>query len=74
MSDKKLIEKLKIGGIASIRDYLLEQQSNGLKIARTESGDPSFDIPNNVKIAMNKALAENKTHYTAGAGIKELRS
>jgi len=73
MNDKELIEKLKVGGIVSIRDYLLDQQSRGLKIARTESGDPSFDIPDNVKVAMNKALAENKTHYTAGAGIKELR-
>lgn len=73
MTDAKLIEALKVGGIVSIRDYLLEQQSTGLKIARTESGDPSFAIPDNVKLAMNKALAENKTHYTAGAGIKELR-
>jgi aspartate aminotransferase len=73
MTDEQLIEELKVGGIVSIRDYLLEQQSRGLKIARTESGDPSFAIPDNVKLAMNKALAENKTHYTAGAGIKELR-
>ncbi len=73
MTDDKLIEQFKVGGIVSIRDYLLEQQSRGLKIARTESGDPSFAIPDNVKLAMNKALAENKTHYTAGAGIKELR-
>ena len=73
MTDKELIEKLKVGGIVSIRDYLLEQQAKGLKIARTESGDPSFAIPDNVKKAMNKALAENKTHYTAGAGVAELR-
>jgi len=73
MTDKELIKELKVGGIVSIRDYLLEQQSNGLKIARTESGDPSFAIPDNVKLAMNKALSENKTHYTAGAGIINLR-
>ncbi len=73
MTDQELIEKLKAGGIVSIRDYLLEQQSKGLKIARTESGDPSFAIPDNVKLAMYRALSENKTHYTAGAGIAELR-
>ncbi|MBN1651257.1 MAG: pyridoxal phosphate-dependent aminotransferase [Bacteroidales bacterium] len=73
MAEKELIEQLKVGGIVSIRDYLLEQQAKGLKIARTESGDPSFAIPDNVKIAMNKALSEDKTHYTAGAGIAELR-
>jgi len=73
MTDKELIEKLKVGGIVSIRDYLLEQQSQGLKIARTESGDPSFDIPDNVKDKIMESLLENKTHYTAGAGINELR-
>lgn len=73
MTDQELIEKLKVGGIVSIRDYLLELQSKGQKIARTESGDPSFDVPYNVKLAIHKALESNKTHYTAGAGINELR-
>jgi len=73
MEEKQLIEKFKVAGIVSIRDFLLEMQAKGEKIARTESGDPSFDIPENVKVAIEKALRENKTHYTAGAGINELR-
>ncbi len=36
-------------------------------------GDPDIPTPQLVKDAANKALAENKTKYTANAGILELR-
>ena len=36
-------------------------------------GDPDIPTPKIVKDAANKALAENKTKYTANAGIPELR-
>lgn len=36
-------------------------------------GDPDIPTPQMVKDAANKALAENKTKYTANAGILELR-
>jgi aspartate aminotransferase len=67
------IEKLKEAGIVSIRDELLRQQAKGKKICRTESGDPSFDPPAAVGIAINKALQEGKTHYTPNDGIPQLR-
>lgn len=67
------VEKLKEAGIVSIRDELLRQQAEGRTIARTESGDPSFDPPLAVSAAIAKALFTGKTHYTAGAGIPELR-
>lgn len=63
------IENLKEGGIVSIRDELLKQQAEGKVVARTESGDPSFDIPLSVKEAIISAMLCNKTHYTSGAGI-----
>ncbi len=37
-------------------------------------GDPDIPTPQKVKDAANKALAENKTKYTANAGIPELRA
>lgn len=67
------VERLKEGGIVSIRDYLLDLQAKGQKIARTESGDPSFAVSEGVKEAMRTALLKDRTHYTAGAGIDELR-
>lgn len=66
------VEALKEAGIVSIRDELIRRQRNGSDVARTESGDPSFDIPDRVAAAMAKALFTGKTHYTAGSGIPEL--
>jgi len=36
-------------------------------------GEPDFDIPENVKIAMKEALDAGFTHYTPNKGILELR-
>ena len=36
-------------------------------------GDPDIPTPDSVKDAANEALAQNKTKYTANAGILELR-
>ena len=67
------VERLKEAGIVSIRDYLLELQAEGKQVARTESGDPSFDIPIVAHQAILEALEKNLTHYTPGAGIPMLR-
>ncbi|MBZ9688692.1 aminotransferase class I/II-fold pyridoxal phosphate-dependent enzyme [Clostridium estertheticum] len=37
-------------------------------------GQPDFPVPKNIKMAMTSAINENKTEYTANAGIPELRS
>jgi len=37
-------------------------------------GQPDFPVPKNIKDAMIKAINENKTEYTANAGILELRN
>ncbi|KZX16834.1 aspartate aminotransferase [Methanobrevibacter cuticularis] len=36
-------------------------------------GEPDFDIPENVKIAINDALDDGFTHYTSNKGFLELR-
>jgi aspartate aminotransferase len=56
-----------------VRDRLLEQQAQGRKILRLESGDPSFNIPVVARGAMEKALRDGLTHYTASTGIVPLR-
>jgi len=62
-----------MGAIVVVRDRLLEQQAQGRKVLRLESGDPSFDIPLHVREAMEKALRDGQTHYTASTGIPALR-
>ena len=37
-------------------------------------GQPDFSVPKNIKNAMIEAIVENKTEYTANAGIPQLRN
>ena len=36
-------------------------------------GEPDFDVPQNIKLAMKKSIDENETHYTSNKGNIELR-
>ena len=68
-----IVDQVSMGAIVQVRDRLLEQQAKGRKVLRLESGDPSFDIPVHVREAMEKALRDGLTHYTASTGIAPLR-
>jgi aspartate aminotransferase len=68
-----IVDQVSLGAIVQVRDRLLEQQARGRKVLRLESGDPSFDIPVHVREAMEKALRDGHTHYTASTGIPVLR-
>jgi len=68
-----IVDQVSLGAIVQVRDRLLEQQAKGRKVLRLESGDPSFDIPVHVREAMEKALQDGLTHYTASTGIAPLR-
>jgi len=68
-----VIDSIALGGIVTVRDRLIEQQSRGKKVYRLESGDPSFSIPDHVRLAIQKALDDGHTHYTANAGVPPLR-
>jgi len=67
------VDQVSLGAIVQVRDRLLEQQARGRQVLRLESGDPSFDIPPHVREAMEKALRDGLTHYTASTGIPQLR-
>lgn len=68
-----VVDQVSLGAIVQVRDRLLEQQAKGRPVLRLESGDPSFDIPPHVREAMEKALRDGLTHYTASTGIPPLR-
>ncbi len=68
-----IVDAVSLGAIVQVRDRLLDQQAKGRKVLRLESGDPSFDIPAHVREAMEKALRDGLTHYTASTGIPPLR-
>jgi len=68
-----IVDQVSLGAIVQVRDRLLDQQARGRKVLRLESGDPSFDIPVHAREAMEKALRDGLTHYTASTGIPVLR-
>lgn len=68
-----IVDQVSLGAIVQVRDRLLVEQARGRKILRLESGDPSFDIPLIARDAMEKALRDGLTHYTASTGIPSLR-
>jgi aspartate aminotransferase len=68
-----IVDQVSLGAIVQVRDRLLEQQARGRKVLRLESGDPSFNIPVQAREAMEKALRDGLTHYTASTGIPPLR-
>lgn len=68
-----IVDQVSLGAIVQVRDRLLDQQARGRKVLRLESGDPSFDIPVQAREAMEKALRDGLTHYTASTGIPLLR-
>ncbi len=68
-----IVDQVSLGAIVQVRDRLLEQQARGRKVLRLESGDPSFNIPVHAREAMEKALRDGLTHYTASTGIPVLR-
>src|SRR5574341_1055632 len=68
-----IVDQVSLGAIVQVRDRLLGQQARGRKVLRLESGDPSFDIPPQAREAMEKALRDGLTHYTASTGIPVLR-
>ncbi len=70
---RNIVDAIKFGGIVTVRDQLLHLQSTGRKVMRLESGDPSFSIPEHIRDAIEKALRDGHTHYTAGTGIPQFR-
>lgn len=47
--------------------------SQGVDVINFTLGEPDFDTPSNISDAAFRALKAGETHYSAGAGIPELR-
>lgn len=66
----KPAERLKSIELSQIRKMFEVCDENAINLG---IGEPDFDIPENVKIAINKALDDGFTHYTSNKGFLELR-
>lgn len=66
----KPAERIKSIELSQIRKMFEVCDENAISLG---IGEPDFDIPENVKIAINNALDEGFTHYTHNKGFLELR-
>jgi aspartate aminotransferase len=61
-------DRVPFSGIIRIRDMMYGVREP----FRLDQGDVSFDVPDTVKEAMRRAIAENRTHYAQTTGIPRL--
>ncbi|HBR09769.1 TPA: aspartate aminotransferase [Candidatus Acetothermia bacterium] len=73
MKRAKRIQGLSRSGTARVMERAAELRRAGIDLIDLTAGDPDFPTPEHIKDAAQRAIAENFTHYTAAAGIPELR-
>ncbi|MEF8856993.1 MAG: pyridoxal phosphate-dependent aminotransferase, partial [Haloplanus sp.] len=56
-----------------IADLAAEYRSKGRDVVDLSQGDPDFDTPAHIREAAADALEDGETHYTASAGLPDLR-
>jgi aspartate/methionine/tyrosine aminotransferase len=69
-----LLDLIQSPPAVAIADLVREKERGGQKIAKLQTGEPSFPTPGYIKEALQTALLENKTTYCASQGILELRN
>jgi len=69
-----IYDTVTLSKIVEIRDVLIGMQSRGERVYRLESGTPAYNLFPEVAEAIIKAIRDNKTFYTEGAGIAPLRA
>jgi len=63
------LDSVPVSAIIKIRDMMHTIKDP----YRLDQGDVSFDVPDSVKEAMTRAIAENRTHYLPTTGVPRLR-
>ena len=67
------INRIQISPTAAVITEAEKLKSRGVDVADFGPGEPDFPTPDHIKKAAVKAIEENKTKYTATAGIMPLR-
>ena len=73
MNLSKRALQIKQSETLSILEIANKMNSEGDDVVIFGAGEPDFDTAENVKLAGIKAISDNFTKYTSGAGIEELR-
>jgi aspartate aminotransferase len=67
------INRIQVSPTAAVIAEAEKLKTRGMDVADFGPGEPDFPTPDHIKKAAIKALDENKTKYTATAGIMPLR-
>ena len=68
-----LAEAVHASSTMAIDSMYKNMKAQGIDVVGFGAGEPDFPTPDNIKEACIRALAENKTKYTAASGIIELK-
>ncbi|MCQ2973905.1 MAG: pyridoxal phosphate-dependent aminotransferase [Bacteroidales bacterium] len=68
------IDKMSPFIVMEVLERAQELQRQGVDIIHMEVGEPDFDVPKCVKLSINEAVNNGKTHYTHSLGDFVLRS
>ncbi len=71
---KDFINTINSPAAVAIADKVRVLESQGLKIAKLQTGEPSFPTPQYIKDSVLKHIELNRTTYTNSQGIPELRT
>lgn len=66
-------DRIKPSATLRVSDLVKKMREEGKEVISLSVGQPDFNTPDEIKEAAKRALDENKTGYTASAGIIELR-
>lgn len=69
----KRVLKIKDSAPLSINNRVLELKNSGRRIISFGIGEPNFDVPEEIKTAVIRAVEENYSRYTASDGSAELK-
>ena len=68
-----LVDQMSSFIVMDVLERANQLQRQGIDIVHLEVGEPDFDVPDCVSLAVNQAYAEHRTHYTHSLGDPELR-
>ncbi len=67
------INRIEVSATMAITAEALRLKGSGVDLADFGAGEPHFNTPEHIKQALIDAVLQNKTRYTAVAGIPEVR-
>ncbi len=67
------INRIEVSATMAITAEALKLKAQGVDLADFGAGEPHFNTPDHIKKAAIQAIENNKTRYTAVAGIPEVR-